>query len=72
MLFKNLEYVSQKVFNFSKSIEAPQIVYFAYYNVCGEILLINRVNFGVGRDSCKSDCMSEIQLKCFVMKILEQ
>lgn len=72
MLFKNLEYVSQKVFNFSKSIEAPQIVYFAYYNVCGEILLINRVNFGVGRDSCKSDCVSEIKLKWFVMKILKQ
>lgn len=52
MLFKNLEHVPQKVFNFSKSIEAPQIVvYFDYYNVCGEILLINRVNFGIGRDS---------------------
>lgn len=75
MLFKNLEHVSQKMFYFdlSKSIEAPQIVvYFDYYNVCGEILLINRVSFGVGRDSCKSDCISEIKLKCFVMKILKQ
>lgn len=44
----------------------PQILlYLAYYNVCGEILQINKVNPGVGRDSCKSDCISEIKLKMF-------
>ena len=69
MPFKNFEYVSQKLFyflNFSKYREAPQILlYLAYYNVCGEILQINKVNPGVGRDSCKSDCVSEIKLKMF-------
>lgn len=63
---------SRKCLTFLKVQKLPKLYIFAYCNVCGEILLINRVNFGVGRDSCKSDCMSEIQLKCFVMKILEQ
>lgn len=52
------------IFSFFKYREAPQIVIsLAYYNVCGDILQINKVKPGVGRNSCKSYCILETRLK---------